>query len=214
MDIYWYGQAMFKIKGKTATLIIDPFNPQFTGLKFPKEASAEIVLSTHNHEDHNYLAGVSGNPLIINGPGEYEVLQVNVTGLPACHDSNGGTDKGKITIYHILMDGINLVHLGDLGENLSENQLNQISQTDILMIPVGGHATISFKAAARIITELEPAIVLPMHYSLPGLKFELDPVEPFLKEMGADGDVQPQTKLTINKDKLPEETTVILLNKN
>lgn len=219
MDIYWLGQACFKIKGKTATLIIDPFDPDFTALKLPKDLSAEIVLSSHGHNDHNNTKAVvsspsGASPMVFSEPGEYEVASVVITGIDSYHDSQEGSQRGKNTIFHMFFDGLNIVHLGDLGqEKLTEEQMAQIGQTDILLIPVGSFYTIDAKNAAEIVAQLEPKIIIPMHYKIEGLKFELDGVEPFLKEMGVEG-ASSQPKLSITKDKLPEEPMVVVLSKS
>lgn len=213
MDISWYGQSCFKIKGKNATLVIDPFDPDFTGLKLPKDLEAQIVLVTHEHKDHNNLAAVAGNPLVVAGPGEYEKMGIMVNGTSTFHDSVEGAERGTNTVYNISIDGINIVHLGDLGHVLTEEQASQIGSTNILLIPVGGGYTIDAEVAAKVVAQLEPNVVIPMHYKIPGLKFELEEAGPFLKEMGAEN-VVPVPKLTITKDKLPEETTVILLGKS
>lgn len=227
MDIYWYGQACFKIKGKTATVVIDPFDPDFTGLKLPKDLSADVVLSTHDHQDHNNIQVVvsssGGQPLVFKDPGEYEVAGVVITAVSSFHDNSGGSERGSNTIFNLFMDGLDIVHLGDLGQSrLTEEQIAQIGQADILLIPVGSVYTINAKAASDIVSQLEPKIIIPMHYkpSLPsgdgkieGLKFELEPVDNFLKEMGAET-VSPQPKLSISKDRLPEEPQVVVLSKN
>lgn len=213
MDIYWYGQSCFKIKGKTATVVIDPFDPEFTGLKLPKDLEVQMVLVTHNHQDHNFVEAVKGDPLIITGPGEYERAGISVNGINTYHDKASGAERGANTVYHFIIDGINIVHVGDLGHNLTEEQSSVIDKTDILMVPVGGNYTINAEGASEVVSELEPAIVIPMHYQLPEGKSELSGVEPFLKEMGAEN-LAPVPKLTITKDKLPEETTVVLLSKS
>ncbi len=211
MDINWYGQSCFKIKGKTATVVIDPFNPDFTGLKFPKDLDAQVVLSSHNHNDHNNTKDVGGKPLIITGPGEYEVAGVSIIGIATFHDTAMGEEKGRNTVYHIFMDGINIVHLGDLGQDLTEEQINLLdSNTDILMIPVGNVSTIDAEVAGKVVAKLEPKIVIPMHYQIPGLKFNLEPVDNFLKEMASES-AEPIAKLTITKDKLPAEMQVVVL---
>ncbi len=212
MDINWYGQACFKIKGKNASVVIDPFDPEFTGLKSPKDLEADVVLSTHNHGDHNNTGAVSGNPLVITGAGEYEKQGVSINGVSVFHDNSEGSERGVNTVFHILIDGVNIVHLGDLGHILTDEQTSQIDACDILMIPVGSVYTIDAEAAAKVVAQLEPRIVIPMHYKIDGLKFELEGVEAFLKEMGAET-VSPLPKLSITKDKLPEETMVIVLAK-
>lgn len=212
MDIYFYGQACFKIKGKTAAVFIDPYKEDFTGLKLPKDLSADVSVSTHDHDDHNNLDAVTGTVLKIKGPGAYEVNGVNIIGISTYHDKEEGAQRGKNTIYNINIDGLNIVHLGDLGHILSEETIDELGQTDILLVPVGGVYTIDGKLASDIVSQLEPKIVIPMHYSLPGLKFELEPVENFLKEMGFES-VEPQPKFSITKDKLPEELQVVVLSK-
>ena len=217
MDIYWGGQALFKLKGKNASVIIDPYDPNFTGLKLPKDLTADVVLSTHDHGDHNNVGAVNspiGKPMVFKDPGEYEVAGVVITGIETFHDSSNGGERGKNTIFHLMFDRLNIVHLGDLGQvKLTEEQITQIGETDILLIPVGSIYTIDAKAAAFIVSQLEPKIIIPMHFKIEGLKFELDGVEKFLKEMGAET-VTPQPKLSITKEKLPEEPQVILLAKS
>lgn len=218
MDIYWYGQACFKLKGKNASVAIDPYDPDFTGLKLPKELSADVVLSTHAHKDHNFVSGVTGpsssQPMIFSEPGEYEVARVVITGISSFHDNSEGAERGVNTIFHLLFDNLDIVHLGDLGQTkLSEEQVAQIGQTDILLIPVGSVYTIDSKAASNIVSQLEPKIIIPMHYKIDGLKFELEGVESFLKEMRAEG-VAPVPKLSITKEKLPEEPQVVVLGKS
>ncbi len=213
MDIYWGGAALFKLKGKTATIIIDPFDPEMTGLKLPKELEASACLITHSHHDHSNSQALTGNPVIIDGPGEYEVGGVAITGISSFHDASNGAERGKNTIYHIYMDGLNIVHLGDLGQtSLTQEQESEIGLTDILLIPVGGVYTIDAKAAAGVIAQLEPRVIIPMHYGLPGMKYQLDPVDNFLKEMAVEN-TTPQPKFSITKDKLPEEPQVFLLSK-
>ncbi len=210
MDITWFGQSCFKIKGKTTTVITDPYDSSI-GLKLPKDMEAQIVLSTHDHRDHNNVLAVTGEPLVITGPGEYEKMGVTILGIPTFHDNTGGSERGSNTIYYFQIDGINFVHLGDLGHVLTEGQMEQIDDVDILMVPVGSVYTIDGKKAAETVSELEPKIVLPMHYKIPGLEIKLEGPELFLKEMGAEN-ATPQPKLAITRDKLPEETTVVLLS--
>ncbi len=213
MEIVWYGQSMFKIKGKSTSLVIDPFDPQKIGLKAPKDVEASVVLVTHNHSDHNYLALIKDEPLVFSGPGEYEKSGVSITGVQSSHDNKGGEERGLNTIYNILIDNINVVHLGDLGHQLTEEQVSLVGNADILMVPIGGTYTIDAEEAAKVVAQLEPRIVLPMHYQLPGSTSGLEPLEPFLKEMGAEN-VAPVPKLSITKDKLPEETQVVVLSKS
>jgi L-ascorbate metabolism protein UlaG (beta-lactamase superfamily) len=213
MDIYWYGQACFKIKGKTATALFDPYDPAAIGLKLPKDTTCDMVLKTHDHPDHSNLVVAGEGALKIMGPGEYEVKGVMVTGVSTFHDNQKGAERGKNTVYNIEIDGVNIVHLGDLGQLLDESQLEEIGSVDVLMIPVGGVYTIDAKDAARVVAQLDPKIVIPMHYKLDDLKVELEPLENFLKEMSVENPT-PQPKLSITKDKLPEEMQVVVLSKS
>lgn len=215
MDIYWYGQACFKIKGKQATVFIDPFDPVQTGLKLPKDMTGDLALKTHEHFDHNNIAAVTGSPLKISGPGQYEIKGIAVTGVATYHDNQQGAERGKNTIYNVEVDGVKIVHLGDLGQKtLTEEQLEELGVCDILMIPVGSVYTIDAKDAANVVTQLEPKVVIPMHYGgVEGLKVELEPVDNFLKEMAVDN-IEPVAKLSITKDKLPDEVEVVVLSKS
>jgi len=225
VDIYWYGQSCFKIKGKNAAVVVDPYNPDFVGLKLPK-IEADIVCISHGHEDHNFLDVVkstetkdpidtgitSEKPFVIAGPGEYEISGVNIVGITSFHDDKNGEERGKNTIYQILIDGVSVVHLGDLGQKkLTQTQIEAISGCDVLMIPVGGVYTIEAKDASDIIASLEPKIVIPMHYRVNGLKFELAPVSDFMKVIGKEN-IEEMPKLSVSVEKLPEELEVALLS--
>ncbi len=218
MDIFWFGQACIKIKGKNATVLIDPYDPDMTGLKLPKDLSADVCLTTHEHADHNFTSLATdikgGKPMVFNKPGEYEIAGAVITGVSSFHDNSGGTERGTNIIFQLMIDRLNIAHLGDLGQSkLTEEQITQIGQVDILFIPVGGVYTIDGKVAAAIVAQLEPKIIIPIHYKIEGLKFELEGVENFLKEMGAEA-VTPLPKLSITKEKLPEESQVVVLSKS
>lgn len=208
MDIIHLGHSSFRIKGKNAALVTDPFSLSDTGLKFPK-AEADIITVSHQHPDHNAVENIGGGPIVFTGAGEYEVKGIKITGIASFHDSLNGAERGRNTIFKMSVDGVSLVHLGDLGEKLTQKQIDQIEEVDILMIPVGGKYTVDGKTAVEIINQIQPKIVIPMHYSVPGLKFELSSVDGFLKEMGKEAEKLP--KLTISKDKLPEEMKIVIL---
>jgi L-ascorbate metabolism protein UlaG (beta-lactamase superfamily) len=216
MHIIWQGQSCFQIiatcsKAEQVAILIDPFD-ETTGLKVPS-LNADILCITHPHPDHNNRKAVRGTPFLIDGPGEYEVKEVFIRGIPAFHDDSQGAKRGQNTIYTIEAEEMRLCHLGDLGQKeLSDQQLEQIGDIDILMIPVGGVYTISAKEAAKIISQIEPKVVIPMHYALPKLKIKLEGVDKFLKEMGKKS-VEPQPKLLIKQKDLPEEEAKIVVLK-
>ncbi|MBI2327356.1 MBL fold metallo-hydrolase [Candidatus Curtissbacteria bacterium] len=215
VDIWWWGQACFRVKGKNTAVVFDPYDPNFTGL--PKfKAEADIVCISHSHQDHNFAEAVtsdSGNPFVISGPGEYEKSGVNIVGIASFHDDEEGAKRGKNTIYNMAIDGVNVVHLGDFGQKkLTQEQVEQLSNCDVLLIPVGSVYTISGKEAGDIIAQIEPKIIVPMHYKIDGLKFDLDPVSVFLSAMGKEK-LEPQAKLSISFERLPSEPEVVLLQK-
>lgn len=214
MEISYLGHSSFKIRGKTATLVTDPYSPEMTDLKFPKVGS-DIVTISHQHEDHNKKEQVLGLPFIISGPGEYEVKGVFIFGISSFHDSSEGSERGPNTIYLIEIEGLRICHLGDLGHKLSDLKLQELNGVDILFIPVGGIFTIGPRQASEVIAQLEPKIVIPMHYNFPGLNMavfgKMSSLEDFLREMGEKGQYLP--KLQITRDRLPEEMQIIILER-
>jgi L-ascorbate metabolism protein UlaG (beta-lactamase superfamily) len=205
MMISYLGQSCFKLQDKLGpegvTLVTDPFNKEL-GLKVPN-FEADIVTVSHQHADHNNSAALRANPFIIDTPGEYDFKGVMVQGIETFHDTKGGAERGKNIVYRIEMDDLTIVHLGDLGHVLTDEQLEQLDDVDILFIPVGGHHTIDAKTAVEVIGQLEPRVVIPMHYKLSGSKADLDPVEKFIKELGVEP--RKEEKLKIAKKDLPQE---------
>ena len=224
--IYWAGQSCFQIsvsnsRDHSADIVIDPFDESI-GLKLPN-LSADILLVTHQHYDHNNIKGVKparnashsdaggGTPFIIQGPGEYEIKEVFINGIPSFHDDKEGKEKGQNTIYLIEAEDLRFCHLGDLGQKqLTDEQLEKIDVVDVLMIPVGDEYTIDASAAQKIISQIEPKIIIPMHYALPKLKIKLDDVSKFLKTMGKNS-ITPQDKLVIKASTLPKEGMEIVV---
>lgn len=213
MVISWYGQSCFKIQSGDITLIIDPFDKSI-GLTPPRQIGANIVVVSHEHPDHNNVASIGGDPFVIASPGEYDIKGVKVRGIFSFHDNEGGKERGTNTIYIIGIENMRLCHLGDLGQKeLNEEQLEDIGNVDILMVPVGGHRTLDAEWASGVIKQIEPKIVIPMHYKVPSLNIDLDSVDKFLKEMGADKK-EAVEKLTIKKRELPAEETEVVVMKN
>lgn len=214
MYITWLGHSCFKIQDKTGsdgvTLVTDPYNNEI-GLKMP-HFEADIVTISHNHYDHNNKGAIRGNPFIIETAGEYEIKDVFIEGIETFHsdiDKEGGKEKN--TIYRIDMDDISVAHLGDLGHTLDDKQLEKLKGTDILLVPVGGTYTINAQKAVEVVSQIEPRIVIPMHYKVPGIKADLDPVEKFIKELG----IKPteEDKLKISKKDLPQEDMELVILK-
>lgn len=215
MDIKYLGHSSFRLRGKQTAVVTDPFDKTYVGLKYPP-VNADIVTISHEHNDHNAVSEVKQRgerpPVIIRGPGEYEVGGVKIFGFGTYHDKQSGAERGKNTMYRIEIDGISVLHCGDLGHVLSDAVLDELDTINILIIPIGGITTISEKEAAKVVAQIEPSIVIPMHYKRPGLTSAYDtlsPVESFLKAI--DKKSEPTPKLTVVKGSLPQELEVVLL---
>lgn len=211
MVIIWYGQSCFKIQSGDLVFVIDPFSKEI-GLT-PPRFRADAALITHDHYDHANKDTVSGEPFGISGPGEYEVKGVSIRGIETFHDASEGKERGMNTCYKMIFEDIRILHMGDFGEEKIRGEtLDAIGDVDILLLPVGGVYTIDAAKAARVVKQIDPHIVIPMHYALPGLKIPLGGVDAFLKEMGAKS-AAPQEKLTIKKKDLKDEgkTEIVVL---
>ncbi len=208
MEISWLGHSCFQLRGKNVTLITDPFSPQL-GHSLGK-ISAPIVTISHNHPGHNFAGGVDGDPRIVRGPGEYEISDVLITGVASYHDNKHGQELGRNTIYIIHIDDLIICHLGDLGHILQEEQLEEVADADMLLVPIGGQHTINAAQAAEVISQVEPHIVIPMHYS-PPIGDVPNPLDKFCREMGIEA-INPQPKLSITRSALPAETQVVILS--
>jgi L-ascorbate metabolism protein UlaG (beta-lactamase superfamily) len=148
---------------------------------------------------------------VVSRPGEYEINDVLLIGIATFHDGEGGKKRGKNTVYLMEIDEIAVCHLGDLGHVLNNEQIEAIGNVDVLLLPVGGVSTINAPMAAEVVRQLEPKVVIPMHYKTPALNRELEPVDRFLKEIGA-RQVTSQPKLSITKSNLPLTSQVFLLD--
>jgi L-ascorbate metabolism protein UlaG (beta-lactamase superfamily) len=208
MEISWLGHSCFQLRGKNVTLITDPFSPQLEHSL--GKINAPIVTISHNHPGHNFIGGIDGNPRIVHGPGEYEISDVLITGVASYHDNKHGQELGRNTIYVIHMDDLIVCHLGDLGHILQEEQLEEVADADVLLIPIGGQHTINAAQAAEVISQVEPHIVIPMHYS-PSVGDAPNPLDKFCREMGIEA-LNPQPKLSITRSTLPAETQVVILS--
>ncbi|MGI2336461.1 MAG: MBL fold metallo-hydrolase [Dehalogenimonas sp.] len=208
MEIKYLGHSCFRIKGKNTTVITDPFSPDI-GLALGKQ-TANIVTISHQHPGHNHSEGIGGTPRIVSRPGEYEIGDAIIIGLSSYHDAEKGLIRGKNVVFVVAMDELTICHLGDLGTPLKESEIEELGKVDILMVPVGDMSALNSAAAARLVRQIEPSIVIPMHYQLPESNRELEPVGRFLSEMGTDG-IVPQAKLTITRSNLPLTTQVVVL---
>jgi len=209
MDISWLGHSCFRIRGRHATVITDPYSPDL-GYSLGKP-TADIVTVSHQHMGHSYVQGIGGEPRLVTGPGEYEISGVLIIGIATFHDAEGGKKRGRNTVYLMEVDEVSVCHLGDLGHVLTAEQVEELGNVDVLLLPVGGMSTIDAPMAAEVVRQLEPKVVVPMHYKTQALSWELQPVERFLKEIGVK-DISSQPKLSFTRSSLPISTQVFLLD--
>lgn len=213
VEITYLGHSSFRIKTKQASIVTDPFDPSAVGLKFPK-VEADIVTVSHEHADHNFREGVSAR-FITPGAGEYEVAGVSILGIPTFHDNQKGAQRGGNTVFVLGADNLRICHLGDLGHRLDEAGLTKLGNIDVLFVPVGGVYTIDFGEAVEIVNQIEPYIVVPMHYKVEGISdtfSELSTVEGFLKQIGKEVR-REQTLVVSQKDLRDEELVVVVLER-
>jgi len=190
-------------------VVTDPYPPAI-GLKLSR-MDADVVTVSHDHDNHSYTQVVRDPTYVIRGPGEYEVAEVSVIGVPTYHDADKGARLGRNTVYLIEIDDVRVCHLGDLGHKLDDVEAEAVASPDVLLVPVGGHMAMNGAQAAEVVRQLEPRYVVPMHYAIPGLKLQLDPIDRFLKEMGVTAS-EPQPKLAVQKSSVTEyETKVVVL---
>jgi L-ascorbate metabolism protein UlaG (beta-lactamase superfamily) len=217
MDITYLGHSAFKLRGKNGSVVTDPYDNS-VGFSMPK-VSADLVTVSHEHDDHNAVQKVSASTrrdevYAIRAPGEYEISEIGVFGWGSYHDNQKGEERGKNTIFVLHIDGIRVVHLGDLGHVLDESLEEDIGDVDVLLVPVGGVYTINAAEAAEVVRRLQPGFVIPMHYKTDSHNAktfgELDGVEAFLKEMSAE-EAKVQDKFTV-PSLVPEETEVVWLS--
>lgn len=200
MVISWLGDSGLRLQTKDASLVIDP-PAASTGLK-PGKLSADIVALTNNEGRDAGL--VNEAQLEITTPGEYELKQIFVYGLSL------GSDSQNVH-FRIEAEELSLGHLGGLNANLENGELEKLEGVDILFVPVGGKTVLDAEKAGDLISKIEPRIVVPIQYHVPGTKFGYGPLEPFLKEMGGKSS-EPQAKWKIIKKDLPaDETQVVVL---
>jgi L-ascorbate metabolism protein UlaG (beta-lactamase superfamily) len=209
LDIVWNGHACFRLRGRETTVVTDPYD-RSTGFP-PLKLTADVVTISHAHPHHAHLEAVqpAGTRVrTVDGPGEYEMAGSLIEGVATFRDKQRGKELGKNTAYLIHLDDVSVCHLGALAHTLSSAQIEALKDADVLLVPVGGGTTLDASAAAEVVSQLEPRIVIPMYYGTPGQP--LESVERFCSELAVtDTTVQP--RLQVTRSSLPDETRVVLL---
>ncbi len=203
MQIQYFGLSSFKITTKEATIITDPFHKD-SGLTPPRGAADVLILAEKNKALYSAVSGISGEPFNVSDPGEYDIKGVTVTGIPLKQE-----DK-YVTVFLIESEDIRILNLSHIKDfNLKEDELEELGDIDILILPVGGNTVMSASTASKAVNSIEPKIVIPSHYKMSDLIIDLDGVEKFIKEMG--GKKEEMDKLTVKKKDLVEEGTKVVI---
>ena len=214
MKIKWYGHSAFLITSdQGVTIITDPYESGAYGgqLSYGKiKDQADIALTSHDHADHNDTKSLPGSPQIIKGSGSKTAKGISFKGVSTFHDPSKGSERGANTIFTFTVDGMRVCHLGDLGHILSEKELAEIGPVDILFIPVGGYFTIDSKEATRVAEQIQPKVVIPMHFKTEKCGFPIGPVDDFLKAKPALKRAK-SSEVTFDKTSLPQKMEILVL---
>ena len=179
MQITWYGHSCFLLTAENGySILTDPCDRE-TGYEL-HDITCDAVTISHDHHDHNCIAGVIGSPLIIKTSGEHTAGDIALTGFESYHDDAKGEKRGANIVFRFSIDGLNVLHLGDLGHMLSDELIEQIGSVDVLFAPIGGVSTINAKTATQLADALHARVLIPMHYKTPALHFNIERLEPLL----------------------------------
>lgn len=211
MKIKWLGHASFLLTTKEGMRVItDPYATG-AGLSYGEiTESADVVLVSHEHADHNNVRAVKGKPEVIRGTGTHQAKGIEFKGVTSFHDPSGGRERGPNTIFCFVLDEIRFCHLGDLGHLLSEEQVAQIGRVDVLFLPVGGFFTIDAGEATQVMESLQPRVAIPMHFKTPKCDYPISPVDDFLRGKERIRRIGG-SEIELEAASLPEETSIWVL---
>lgn len=208
MKIKWNGHASFTITAADGTVIVtDPYDPNgYEGaLQYGVvDDRADIAVVSHDHADHNYVEGLKGSPHVVKGT--ENVKGIEIKGIETFHDESEGSERGKNLVFIINVDGISICFCGDLGHQLSQEEINSAGKIDILLVPVGGFFTLDAEGASKLVEAVKPGLIIPMHYKTSKCGFPISDAAPFLSLM-KDVKKQNKSEVEITADQLPRTGT-------
>lgn len=212
MKIEWLGHSTFKVSGENISIVHDPYK-NILGYKLPKDLTADIVLSSHGHGDHSNKDGVNGTFDFINTLGTHESNGLKIESIKSFHDNQGGAKKGENIIFKYKLDGVTIAHLGDLGHILNEEQQVFLNNVDIMFVPCGGGFTVGSSDASTVVEQVQPKIVIPMHYRTKALYvfgFKFEKVDNLINLL--DRKVIKQKSLEITQEQIKTENAIVILD--
>jgi L-ascorbate metabolism protein UlaG (beta-lactamase superfamily) len=212
MKIKWLGHASFLLESEAGLRILtDPYAPGMYGLDYgPITENADIVTVSHEHGDHNNVAAVQGSPLVVRGIGRHEIKDTTFEGIATYHDAASGSQRGPNTVFCFSLDGIRVCHLGDLGHELGDEVAAAVRDIDVLLVPVGGNFTIDADTASRIVDQVKPKVVIPMHFRNQRCpNFPVAGVEDFLQGR-SNVRMVSGSELELRDDQLPMGEVIVL----
>ena len=214
MKIKYLGHSCFKLTESTGTSVVcDPYSSDI-GFELP-EVSADAVTVSHRHFDHDNVKAVGGKPMLIYEESSYDLPGVEINAVKSFHDGVRGKKRGENVIFKFRMDGIDVCHLGDLGEACTTELLELILPVDVLLIPVGGNYTIDAETAKDYVDRLMPEIVIPMHYKTKDCKIDIDKVDEFLELFDEDSvEICDSDEIELSRNDLSDETRIIVLRRS
>lgn len=206
MEITWYGNSCFRLSDRgMASIVTDPYRSK---IGLPKlKLRADVVTVSHDAPGHNNRSAVKGYQHVLSGPGEYEIGGVFITGIA----TNETSEQRENVLFVFDYGNLTIAHLGDMAMVPTQTKTETLEEVDVLLVPVGNGESLNAAQAAELVSMLEPKIVIPMHYNIPGLTIDLEDVDRFLKEMGVANPEEEEISLKVSSSSLPEETQVVLL---
>ena len=211
MKVKWLGHSCFLITSRGGVRIVtDPYAVG-GGINYsPIKETADVVVVSHEHDDHSNVSAVQGKPEVVKGSGTKTAKVIQFRGIASYHDASQGKQRGPNTIFCFTIDDIKLCHLGDLGHVLNPGQVKEIGAVDILLVPVGGFFTIDASVASQVCDQLKPKVVIPMHFKTPRCAYPIAGVEDFLKGKKNVRKVRG-SEAEFERGKLPAATEIVLL---